>query len=193
MKANNIICFETEWLYNNVEKRNRFNLKTESLLNCLKEFYGCEIIYRQILHLEDLEYYLDYFNKRSSFVKNFPIIYIATHGDRGSIHFENDVNLDLSDLALMAKGFFKGKVVHFSSCKTLANPVKTRDFKNETGASLVSGYTKSIDAMQSAIADLALFNAIAYTKRFGIIANESQSKFRKIYKSILDELGFEAY
>lgn len=46
--AHNIICLEAEWLYNSCKKDNRFNLKTEPLLNWLKEYHNCDVIYRHI-------------------------------------------------------------------------------------------------------------------------------------------------
>ena len=45
----NIICFETEWLYNS-HKGNQFNLETKLLLDCLRNFYKCDIIHRHILY-----------------------------------------------------------------------------------------------------------------------------------------------
>lgn len=33
----NIICFETEWLYNRHKKENRFNLNCQPILKCLKD------------------------------------------------------------------------------------------------------------------------------------------------------------
>lgn len=187
----NIICFEAEWLYNN-NKENRFNLKTESLLTCIKEFYGCKIIYRQVLHKQDLSYYLRYFREHKRISNNYPIIYIASHGDKGYIHLE-DGDIDLFELAEEAKGFFENKVIHFSCCKTLSDPDLISDFKNMTKASLVTGYSKSVDAMKSAIADIALFNSMMHLTNFGTIKNQDWSSFRKTYKSLLEELGFEAY
>lgn len=48
--------------------------------------------------------------------------------------------------------------------------------------------------MKSAIADMALFNDLMYiTRNFGLITNNERSSFRKTYRSLLEELGFEAY
>jgi hypothetical protein len=47
--------------------------------------------------------------------------------------------------------------------------------------------------MKSAIADVAYFNDLMNLKKnIGIITNEKVSKFRKTYKTLLDELGFVA-
>ena len=49
-------------------------------------------------------------------------------------------------------------------------------------------------SMKSVIADMALFNDLMYiTTKYGIICNAERSTFRKTYRSLLDELGFEAY
>ena len=64
----NIICFETEWLYNS-HKGNQFNLETKLLLDCLRNFYKCDIIHRHILYREDLQYYMDYFTTKRKFDK----------------------------------------------------------------------------------------------------------------------------
>lgn len=64
-------------------------------------------------------------------------------------------------------------------------------FKERTGAKLVTGYKSSVDAMKSAIADLAYFNELMHIKNTGIILNK-KSKFWKTYKSLLDELKFIA-
>lgn len=193
MKPHNIICLEAEWLYNSCPKDNRFNLKTEHLLNWLKEYHHCDVIYRHILHKAELLYYLDYFRPTKREFKSHEIVYIACHGNEAAIHLEDeDVELDV--LADIAGNFFEGRIVHFSSCRTLADPVAAKRFKVKTKAKLVSGYTKSVDAMKSAIADMALFNDLMYiTRKFGLITNESRSSFRKTYSSLLEELGFVAY
>ncbi|MDE6668536.1 MAG: hypothetical protein K2K26_02495, partial [Muribaculaceae bacterium] len=192
-KAHNIICLEAEWLYNSDKGNEGFNLKTEPLLNWLKEFHHCDIIYRHILHKADLLYYLDYFTQTKKEFEDYEIIYLACHGTEATIHLA-DGSVELNELADMAGNFFKGRIVHFSSCNTLADPETAIQFKFKTKAKLVSGYTKSVDAMKSAIADMALFNDLMYiTRNFGIITNESRSSFRKTYFSLLDELGFVAY
>ena len=60
----NIICFETEWLYNHHKKENRFNLNCCPMLQCLKDFYNCDYIYRNFLTKDDLKYYMDYFKTK---------------------------------------------------------------------------------------------------------------------------------
>lgn len=187
----NIICFETEWLYNS-HKGNQFKLETKSLLDCLSNFYNCNIIHRHILLKENLQYYLDYFTKDKRKFSKYDIVYFACHGRSHTISLEGkDDDIDLIELANMNKDFFANKIVHFSSCQTLANNKVALKFKQQTGAKLVTGYKSSVDAMRSAIADLAYFNELMHIKNVGVILNDT-SKFRKTYNTLLEELKFQA-
>lgn len=49
MAAHNIICLEAEWLYN--DNQDKFDLKSEYILECLKEFHNFELIHRHVLSL----------------------------------------------------------------------------------------------------------------------------------------------
>lgn len=187
----NIICFETEWLYNS-HKGNQFNLETKLLLDCLRNFYKCDIIHRHILYREDLQYYMDYFTKDKRKFNKYDIVYFSSHGWNHTLSLEGENgDIDLIELADINKDFFANKIVHFSSCRTLANKNLALRFKEQTGAKLVTGYRSSVDAMKSAIADIAYFNELMHIKNVGIILNET-SKFRKTYKSLLEELKFIA-
>ena len=189
----NIICLEAEWEYRNV-KRNKFSLNTEPLLNWLRTFHGCDIVYRHILNKQDLQYYLDYFASHKREFKKYDIIYIACHGWHHAISLEGEEgDIDLSELKIMANGFFENRIIHFGSCKTLANPNEAIKFKEDCGAKLVSGYEISVDAMTSAIADAAFFNEIMNYQNIGIFKNDTTCLFRKKYESLLNELKFRVY
>lgn len=74
----------------------------------------------------------------------------------------------------------------------MANHNAVLNFKEKTGAKLVTGYTKSVDIMDSSIADTAILKELITSNKLGNIKNEDVSLFRKKYKSLLDTLGFEA-
>lgn len=187
----NIICFEAEWQYNEQPKENRFNLSTAPMLNCIKEYHGCSTIYRSVLTIDNLLHYIEHFRKRT--FQKYDIVIIACHGWNHAISLEGqDGYIDIIDLANKSKGFFKDKIVHFSACRTMANEEIARQFKELTGAKLVSGYQLSVDPMKSCIADMAYLNDLMLLTRVGIITNKSRSNFRKTYHSLLEELRFIA-
>ena len=185
----NIICLEAEWEFR--KNHNTFTLKTEPLLHWLKEFHDCDVIYRHIVTKEDLKYYLKYFASHKSKFKKYDIIYISCHGWNHAITLEGkDGEIDLKELAELANGFFDDKIIHFGSCKTMANESETLAFKEETGARMVSGYQVSVDAMTSSIMDGAYLNDIMQYQNVGIMKNKEQSKFWKRYQSLIDDLKF---
>lgn len=146
---------------------------------------------------------MDYFNT-VTFKKKYPLVYISTHGWNASIHLEgvkekkrknksdneeeNKSDIKLSDLAQLSPGFFEDRIVHFSSCKTLLNRGAVMRFKDDTGALLVSGYQKSVDAMRSVILDMAYFDAL---QNFSVntLVKET-SRFQKRYASLIEDLKF---
>ena len=176
----NIICLEAEWEYSEKNSENRFSLNTLPMLNWLMEAYDCKVIYRRFRTKSDLKYYLDYFrthakddDSEEDFNK-YDIIYFACHGEKKSLWIEGQT-VPLATLVKWAKGFFKDKVIHFGSCQTMSNKINSKHFKRDCQALMVSGYQKSVDAMDSSIAEIAIMNYF-YLK----------------YKSILENLDFYA-
>lgn len=188
----NIICLEAEWEYR--EDRNKFCLNTEPLLNWLKAFHGCDVVYRHILNKQDLQYYLNYFSSHKREFKQYDIIYIACHGWHHAISLEGeDGHIELNDLCVMANGFFENRIIHFGACKTMANPKEVKKFIDDSGAKLVSGYEISVDPMTSAIADAAFFNEIMNYQNVGIFKNGNVSALRKYDSLLKKELKFVIY
>ena len=76
--------FKYAWIsridpYITYEKEDKkFSLNTQPLLHWLKEFHGCDIIYRHILTKEDLQYYLKYFATHKRETKGYDINYTIT-------------------------------------------------------------------------------------------------------------------
>ena len=186
---NGIICLETEWEH--TVNRNRLPLKTESLLDFLKTSCGCKIIYRRVATKSELQYYLKRF--RNVEYADYSVVYLSFHGDTHSIILEgepkSDRYLTLDKLASMADGCFENRFVHFSSCRTfLGGNAELENFKFNTGAAYISGYTTSVDCVLSAINDIAYFDQIfRYRKKKALIS----SAMSKYYAGLGEKLGFK--
>lgn len=196
--SHNIICLEAEWEYSEQNPKNRFSLNTLPMLNWLKEAYDCEVIYRRFRTKSDLKYYLGYFrthakgdDEEEDFNK-YDIIYFACHGEKKSLWIEGK-SVPLTTLQKWAKGFFKDKVIHFGSCRTMSNKIDSKHFKRECQALMVSGYQKSVDAMDSSIADIAIMNDLLSQEEIVVERyTDRDSKFYQKYESLLDDLDFHA-
>lgn len=187
----NIICFDTEWLYNNHKKEEKFNLNCEYILKTLRDLYGIEYIHRRVLTRDDLKHYMEQF-KGKQFKNKYQLIYISSHGWNHSISMEGESkkesSIDLEELAQISPNFFEGRIVHFSSCKTMKNTAAVCKFKEKTKVLRISGYKNSVDVMDSLVFDMAYFNAL---QNFTVqtVAKET-SKFQQRYASLIDYLQF---
>lgn len=186
---NGIICLETEWEH--TVKRNRLSLHTKSLLEFLEKSKGCKVIYRRVATKDELQYYLSRFNNIE--YKNYNVFYLSFHGDKRSIQLEgenkNENLITLSELSDMANGAFTNRFVHFSSCRTfIGNNKELEQFKADTGATFISGYTKSVDSILSAINDMSYFDQIF---RYKSKKAHIPSAMEKYYSGLKKELGFK--
>ena len=196
--SHNIICLEAEWEYSEQNPNNRFSLNTLPMLNWLKEAYDCEVIYRRFRTKSDLKYYLDYFrthakgdDEEDDFNK-YDIIYFACHGEKKSLWIEGQ-KIPLTTLVNWAKGFFKDKVIHFGSCRTMSNKIDSKRFKKDCHAIMVSGYQKSVNAYDSSITDIAIMNDLLSQEEIEVERyTDSESEFYQKYQSLLDDLDFHA-
>lgn len=186
---NGIICLETEWEH--TVKGNRLRLQTKSLLDFIENAWDCKIIYRRVATISEFQYYLKRFKNKE--YDEYSIFYLSFHGDTHSIVFEGEDKkentITLSQLTEMANGLFTNRYVHFSSCRTLLGSERElQDFKKNSGALYVSGYTKTIDSIMSAINDMSYFDQIFRHQKKKALVMKSMDKY---YKGLDDSLGFK--
>ena len=195
--THNIICLEAEWEYSEQSPDNRFSLNTLPMLNWLRERYDCEVIYRRFRTKSDLRYYLNYFRthtkeKEEEDFNKYDIIYFVNHGEKKGLWIEGK-SVPLKTLTNWGGVFFKDKVIHFSSCRTMSNKIESKHFKRKCQALMVSGYQIKVDAMDSGIADIAIMNDLLSQEEIDVERyTDRESEFYQKYESLLDHLGFHA-
>ena len=182
-----IICLETEWHI--TKKRNQVPMNSEPLLRFMKECYGIPYIYRRIATLGELEYYLKQFCK--SEYDKYEIFYFSFHGQTHGIQLEGEKEpLSLDDLLAIGGDVFSNRFIHFSSCRTLLGAQKAIDqFKVDSGAKSVTGYTKSVDSVLSAIHDIALFKECLEKEQIPAIFRQLE----RMYGGLQEKLGFRTH
>lgn len=181
---NGIICIETEW---QITKRgSRLSLNTEPLMKYMSEMYGVPYIYRRVATRSEMEYYLKSFEKRE--YDKYNVLYLSFHGDKHAIILEGEKKvLTLTELAKMGGDVFKGRYVHFSSCRTLIGSEATiNKFKKQSKAKMVSGYTRYVDSNDSAIHDIALIGELLRKKRLPTLLQSMEKR----YGGLENQLGF---
>ena len=87
----------------------------------------------------------------------------------------------------MLEGKLNGKIVHFGSCLTLNTTEKNiTDFITRTGCSLISGYQKNIEYIDSTAFDLLYFETIQHYYSYSKIKTIVSKK----YSSLIEMLRF---
>ena len=97
--------------------------------------------------------------------------------------------MPLEKLTELARGRLNGCLVHFGSCWTALDDNQLYDFLETTGAAVVTGYTKSVDWIDSASMDLLILDwAKEYSNAKSLI-----DKIADTYSGLQQETGFVAY
>jgi hypothetical protein len=154
-KPKGVFCLETDW--SGVAKT---ATSVFPLLGILRSSpLKIPSIHRHVATHDSFLHYLDKWTQRQH--HRYPILYLALHGMEGEIQFgdlrrrRNHIKLDELEDRLYGK--CRGRVLHFSSCRTLVmSETRAQRFLKSTGAIALSGYRRDIDWVRSAIFDLAL-------------------------------------
>jgi hypothetical protein len=146
LRKRNIACLESLW-NNKTEDR----LNVIPLLDVISKQWGAKVSHFTCNTREELNYDLRLVCKR-----NYGVLYLAFHGLPGRIRLHKDT-LTLSEIAETMKHKFKGWIVHFGSCSTIRSPRAVTNFLETTGATIVTGFTRDVDWIESAALELMLF------------------------------------
>ena len=174
-----ILALEGEW-----EQNPKYKTSIRSILNFLYEVDSIDFHHRRVATEHDFFFYL----KKAKY-KSCDIVYFAFHGDENEISLgDNEQVLTLDEIAKKSNGLLKNKIIHFGSCGTL----KTSDqyllnFKKETGAKIVSGYTNVVDFIDSSIFDIAYFSWLFEYEKKGYIDRRMETEYPGMY----ERLGFK--
>lgn len=184
-----IFCLETEWELSKSRKM-RDKASMLPLLHFLEQSNGVEFVFRNVASRTDLRYYINQLGYKT--YKDFQIIYLAFHGRSKALEIPNDEKnpIPFSELVEISDGVFQDKIVHFGSCRTLyTSDERILEFKEQTGARLISGYTKKIDFIRSSILDIAYFSELLDIQNVGAI----EKRMIKRYDKLMDDLGFKIF
>ncbi|HWG94745.1 MAG TPA: hypothetical protein VNU66_11020 [Mycobacteriales bacterium] len=152
-----VLCFEGEWTD---DLRN--NQSVLPTLEHLKRLEQLDYIHRDVATREELSYYAGRFARRARReYASFRTVYLPMHGAPGALFVSGTTSLSLSDLAEDLGSTCEGRAVYFGACSALRAPAQVRNFLARTSATLVCGYTKDVDWLESSAIDLLLLPALS--------------------------------
>ena len=95
----------------------------------------------------------------------------------------------LTELAEMMNCRFANWIIHFGTCSTLRKPNEVAYFVEQTRVSLVTGFTRDVDWIESSAFELLLFKAFLNYKSPKIICRHLVSK----YPELAEATGFRFF
>lgn len=121
------------------------------------------------------------------------IIYMGSHGESRYFHLGtgNTEYLSLQELGEMFRNKLKGRVLHLSSCELFNVPEgEIKYLKSITGTAMLSGYTKSVDWLESSAMDMFLLDSILENSKD---LNKVKSKLFKRFYNLVEYTGLLIY
>jgi hypothetical protein len=177
-RKRNIACLESMW---NVHFEN--NLNVLPTLELISKTMESKFSHLTCNTREELQYNLNLLCRR-----NYGILYFAFHGSPGRIHLHRD-RVKLPELAGMMNHRFANWIIHFGTCSTLRKPTFVRDFVEQTGVSMVTGFTRDVDWIESSSFELLLFKAFNMFQNPKIVVRHLQNK----YPDLVESTGFKYF
>ncbi|MCD6017168.1 MAG: hypothetical protein K0S53_289 [Bacteroidetes bacterium] len=96
--------------------------------------------------------------KTQSFHKNYPLLYLAVHGEKGVIKIGREV-ITLSELAELLGTKCQGVVIYFGTCETLdIDQRHLKSFMDKTKILALLGYREEVGWLKSASFDINLLD-----------------------------------
>ncbi|WP_420870181.1 DUF6642 family protein [Micromonospora globbae] len=150
-----MFCVEGQWDDNLAERGSV--LPTLEMLECLGRI---RYIHRDVATPDELRYYLDQWLSRKYAAYNVGIF--AIDGSPGELRLSNRHQLKLAEVASWLQGRCDGKRLYFDSGSILRiSDASLAEILEETGASMVCGFTRTIDWVESAAFDTVLIDRLA--------------------------------
>ena len=155
-----IFCLEGEW-NQDLTKRD----SVEPVLELLERLEIAKYIHRDVATRDELDYYLAEWAGDRRRYRSFRVLYLAFHGEPGMIDLGRDT-IDLDTLAEPLAGRCGGRIIHFSSCLSLAaGDAELKRFAGTTGAIAVTGYEKEVGWLDSAAFEVLLLERLLRSRQ----------------------------
>lgn len=153
--------------------------------------------YRTIRNAEDIKYYVSRISKNAR-----AMLYFACHGSNLTLYPSEGCAVEMDELIAALTCAKRGAVsfVHFGCCEMVDPNNRRRSHKKILDccrAKWVSGYTTSVDWLQSMFLDLALVYEVFVPTHHNVLSvqrviKRNAESFVKTYEQLARALGFSA-
>jgi len=129
-------------------------------LELLHRLQAIRFIHKDVATREELAYFLDRWLLRQ--YADYKVGFFAMHGVPSKLCLTDRDTVELDEVAGMMAGRCEGRRLYFGSCSLLrASDGRLHDFLAATGASMICGYTRDIDWVESAAFETVVLQILA--------------------------------
>jgi len=154
MNKKGIFCIEGLW-ENDIRKPSTI----QPLLIFLKQNVEIPYIYRDCATTDEFEFYLSKFAQEK--YNNYPILYLAFHGEPGQVTISGKNNYMISEIGDFLDGKCKGNIILIGSCSTLDVDKRIlKKFLEKTGALAILGYTNDVNWLISSTFEMLILSIL---------------------------------
>lgn len=147
-----IACLESLW---NSDLEDRWTVRP--ILEVIANIQELKLAHLSCNTEAEFAYNLRMLGKRRS----YGILYLAFHGAPGELYLADDSALSLEALQEQMGTRFAGRILHLGACSTMRVPAdRLEAFVAATGLTMLLGYTRDVDWIESSAMDLLLFQAL---------------------------------
>ena len=177
-----VFCLEGEWTDRLTDRASM-----RPVLELAEDVRGVKFERRDVATREEAVFYLDRW-AQARYTRSHPVGILAFHGQPGRIELKKE-DLTLEDIGEILEGRCKSRYIHFDSCSVLdISSAKVDRFRRQTGATVVSGYRKRIDWIDSAAFTLHILDELAR----GRAIPPSLRRISERNQAAVKRLGFRA-
>lgn len=175
-----VFCLEGAW-----SPDLRVRTSVRPMLEMLEVVGSCSHIHRDVHTAEEMKSLLKKWTQKS--MEHWSVLHLAMHGTNRTLHLGGKTTISLEELGEMLRGRCVGRVVYIGACSVAKNGAALEDFRKQTKADYVLGYTKNVDWITSAAFEMALFHALSKYTKVGDALNYME---KKDPSSLAKGLGF---
>lgn len=149
-----IFCLEGFW-----DNDHRDSASVYPVLDLVRRYNNLPAIHHRCGTKEEFLYGIQRWRTKE-FRTQYPLIYLAFHGEPGHVLVGNDV-VTLDELGAMLEKKCSGCIIYFGSCSTMnLPPAKLQAFMKQTNALAIMGYAEDVDWLPSASFEILLLETV---------------------------------
>jgi hypothetical protein len=180
-KPGGVFCVEGQWEEDLTERGSVL-----PTLELLERLGSLRFIHRDTATAEELHYYLDTW--LSAKYKDYKVGFFALHGQPSQLCLTEKTTVELDEIAAWMSGRCTGRSLYFGSCSVLRTSDHVlREFLHETKATMLCGFTKTIEWVESAAFETIVLNALVNGGRIDSVERLVRSAR---WSALADHLGF---